>query len=117
VAWDNDLLVSIQSTLNNYCVIIAVATAVAGPIFGLFGLRLHELILTAGYRFMAVGALISFAAMPAVFLAQLIADPRLSLSNHRTQAEWGLLIGLLMLVAGGIGLACWSKKGTVGGND
>lgn len=91
---DNDLLVSIQSTLNNYCVIIAVATVVAGPILGLFGLRLHELMLRAGSRFMAVGALISCATMPAVLLAQLIADPRLSLSDHRTQAEWGLQIGL-----------------------
>jgi hypothetical protein len=105
---DNDIppaFIVFHETLGNLLVIIAVATVVAGPILGLWGLRFHELMMQAGSRHMAVGALFSCDLMPAMTVSQLIANPGLSLTDHREQAMWGLLIGFLVLVGGGIALA------------
>jgi hypothetical protein len=66
--------------------------------------------LRANSRHMAVGALFSCALMPAMAVSQLIADPGLSLTDHREQAMWGLLIGLLALVGEGIALALDSRQ-------
>jgi hypothetical protein len=43
-------------------------------------------------------------------LAQRIANPRVSLVEHREAAELGLLIGILVLVGGGIALAVESRR-------
>jgi hypothetical protein len=56
---DNENHLAFHGTLENICVVTAVATIVAGPILGLWGLRFHKLMLEAGSRPMAVGALFS----------------------------------------------------------
>jgi hypothetical protein len=107
---NNDILLAFHGTLGNLFVVIMVATVVAGPILGLWGLRFYELMMQLGSRHMAVGALFSCALIPAMALSHLIAIPELSLTDHREQAVWGLLIGFLVLVGDGIALALDSRQ-------
>jgi hypothetical protein len=105
----NDLLISFQAALGNFCVVVGVAMAVVGPVVGLLAKRFHDEALEQGSRFLAVGVLISLSATPAVMLGPLITNPHLSLNNHREQAELGLLVGFLVLAFGGIALAIESR--------
>jgi hypothetical protein len=98
-----------MDTVGNFYVIFFVALVVAGPVFGLMGLRFYEFALEIGPRFMAVVVLLSFAAVPAVMLLQLIANPEFLLTDHQEQAMWGLLIGFLGLVGVGIALVLESR--------
>jgi len=102
---NNEILLGFQVALRNYCVIAAVVVVVAGPVFGVLGLRSYESARQEGSLFVAIGALVIFAVIPAVMLSQLITNPRLSLVEHREQAERGIMIGFLVLVGGGIALA------------
>ena len=106
---DDDLLISFDAALGNFCVIFGVAMVIAGPVFGLLIKRLHEEALDKGFRFMAIGALFLFSA-PLSLMGQLITNPELSLVDHRQQAQWGLLIGLLVLVSGGIAVAIEGRR-------
>jgi hypothetical protein len=118
-AMDNDLL---MSTLNSFFVVIAVATMVAGPLLGLFGFRLYKDLEATVRRIRRRGsaecksvptALFAFAAIPAMMFAQLIANSWL-LVNHHEEAEWGWLIGIIVIVVGVIAVAIESHYARTG---
>jgi hypothetical protein len=108
---DNDLL---MSTLNRFFVVIAVATVVAGPILGLFGFRLYKDLEATARRIGCFGSaellivfpliLFVLAIIPAMMFAQLVASPWLFV-NHHEESEWGLLIGIIVIVVGVVALA------------
>ena len=116
---DNDLLIS---TLNRVFVVIAVATVAAGPILGLFGFRLYKDLEATARRIPRFGsaelkfvplALFALAAIPAMMFTQLIANPWL-LVDHHEEAEWGWLIGIIVIVVGVIAVAIESHHARMG---
>jgi hypothetical protein len=114
-ALTNDFL-AFEKTVENILVVVMVAVVVAGPLFGMFALKIRELkeIIEkedVSGRHVANTGVVLVAIIPAVMFCLLTA-PRLSLAAHRDQADLGLLIGFLAVVAAGIALpvADWRRR-------
>jgi hypothetical protein len=105
-----DTFPAFQRTYANFLVIYGVAILVAGPLFGILALEIKDTMKRIGQAwYWTVGGVVTISMIPAAMAGILIADPRLSLSDHRAQAMLGLQIGYLALAAGGIGLAVQSR--------
>ena len=107
---DNGVFHLVVITAIDFYIILLVVLVVAGPIFGILGLRFYEYARERDPDFAVTAMPISVAAIPTVTLFLLIADPRFSLINHQEQIMWGLLIGLLGLIVGGITLAVKARR-------
>jgi hypothetical protein len=93
---------------RDFYVILFVLQILAGPLYGILGLRFYEGAMEKGHRFIAVVAAVSFAAFPTITFGQFITTPLLSQADRQEPALLGVLISLLGLVGGGIAWAIWS---------
>ena len=104
-----DELLTFQKALANFNVVLMVATLVAGQLIGIFGLRSREILKEGGLPYLADGIMFMITLPGAMACLLIIADSPLALVDHQAQAYFGLLVGFVALVVGGVALVAEAR--------